>query len=445
MARHSGHPEARKRAAQALFGSWPARCCRNVSRLAKCLPHAPHRGSCLEWLALATCAVSCSAVLNPPVAVRTRGLRRSLGLLRPARRRRGGRLRVAVFRGAQHRGAGFAPRAEGVVARHANWRLAKSLFFQKTRCLRQRCPETHAILFGVSEKRPPPNLVASGTTWTTRRRGPHRASLSHAHDTTASSSLSSPPKPPPPPNKSRDMCAVACPTWIRHPCCILFLTIVSLCAVAVVIRLLAMDPSNGIPPARRLLFDESTTRFADDAPRGGPRRALLFSPLKPVTGFLPAEPYEFSSWSSGSRARGASTSTTRPSAASRRVEADTPASLGAGKPPSRTRAKTRKTRSKREAVCDQKHERLLYVKSRSIVVSLAPVIRRRLRESRCRPSRSKPTRDHVVTSKHRGDGFDDRLGALDRRSTRARASPSSSSAKGIPRPAPARCQIATAA
>jgi hypothetical protein len=94
------------------------------------------------------------------------------------------------------------------------------------------------------------------------------------------------------------MCAVACPTWIRHPCCILFLTIVSLCAVAVVIRLLAMDPSNGIPPARRLLFDESTTRFADDAPRGGPRRALLFSPLKPVTGFLPAEPYEFSSWSS---------------------------------------------------------------------------------------------------------------------------------------------------
>ena len=25
---------------------------------------------------------------------------------------------------------------------------------------------------------------------------------------------------------------------------------------------------------------------------------LLFSPLKPVTGFLPAEPYEFSSWSS---------------------------------------------------------------------------------------------------------------------------------------------------
>ena len=94
------------------------------------------------------------------------------------------------------------------------------------------------------------------------------------------------------------MCAVACPAWIRHPCCILLLTIVSLCAVAVVVRLLSMDPATGIPPARRLLFDDATTRFADDPSRRGPRRALLFSPLKPVTGFLPAEPYEFSSWSS---------------------------------------------------------------------------------------------------------------------------------------------------
>ena len=94
------------------------------------------------------------------------------------------------------------------------------------------------------------------------------------------------------------MCAVACPSWIGHPCCILLLTIGSLCAVAAVVRLLSMHPATGIPPARRLLFDDATTRFADDPSRRGPRRALLFSPLKPVTGFLPAEPYEFSSWSS---------------------------------------------------------------------------------------------------------------------------------------------------
>lgn len=152
-----------------------------------------------------------------------------------------------------------------------------------------------------------------------------------------------------------------------------------------------------------------------------------FSPLS-LTSSPPGRP--------GSRARGASTSTTRPSAASRRAEADTPASPGAGKPPSRTRAKTRKTRSKREAVCDQKHERLLVIqKSRSIQSRLArarhPSASPRVE---CRPSRSKPTRDHVVTSKHRGDGFDDRLGALDRRSTRARASPEFQFREGHPAP-----------
>ena len=195
-----------------------------------------------------------------------------------------------------------APRASSPAMRTGDRQvvalLKQGCYYNALLCIN----ETHAIPFGVSERNaPPPTLVTStvGTTWTTRRRGPHRASHSRALDATASSSLSSPPRPPPPPSptQARDMCTVACPSWVRHPCGTFLLTMVFLCAVAVVIRLLATDPSTGVPRARRLLFDDAMMRFVDDTPRRGPRRALLFSPLKPVTGFLPAEPYEFSSWS----------------------------------------------------------------------------------------------------------------------------------------------------
>ena len=217
------------------------------------------------------------------------------------------------------------------------------------------------------------------------------------------------------------MCAVACPTWIRHPCCIPH-----------PYHRFSVRGGGGHSPARHGSIEwhparaPSALRRIDDAfrgrraPRGGPRRALLFSPLKPVTGFLPAEPYEFSSWSSW-----------QPRTWSFNVNDEAVGSIQArrsgytgfawsGQAPSRTRAKTRKTRSKREAVCDQKTRAFVVVKSRSIVSSRSRPSSVGVSESfHCRPSRSKPTRDHVVTSKHRGDGFDDRLGALDRR-TRAR-------------------------
>ena len=112
---------------------------------------------------------------------------------------------------------------------------------------------------------------------------------------------------------------MGCSTCVRHPCFILTLVIVvriSLltlfshtrltlffqvaCLIGVGLRLLSLEPDTGIPPARRLLADHhtTTTQFINDTPRRGPRRALLFSPLRPVTGVLPADPTEFSSWSS---------------------------------------------------------------------------------------------------------------------------------------------------
>jgi hypothetical protein len=57
--------------------------------------------------------------------------------------------------------------------------------------------------------------------------------------------------------------------------------------------MLSTDSSTGIPSARRRLFEDTTMSFVDDTHRRGPRRALLFSPLTPVTGFLPADPGEF--------------------------------------------------------------------------------------------------------------------------------------------------------
>ena len=89
-----------------------------------------------------------------------------------------------------------------------------------------------------------------------------------------------------------------CPPCVRHPCFILSTVIVVACALGFLLRMLSLDPDSGVPPVRRLLTHDPTTSAINHTPHRAPRRALLFSPLWPTSGFVPANPTQFSSWSS---------------------------------------------------------------------------------------------------------------------------------------------------
>ena len=73
-----------------------------------------------------------------------------------------------------------------------------------------------------------------------------------------------------------------CPGWTRHPAFMVVLILAVGVALAALLRALGEIPGSGVPSA--------------NAAPGGPRRALRFSPVYPVSGFLPADPTRTASW-----------------------------------------------------------------------------------------------------------------------------------------------------
>jgi hypothetical protein len=96
------------------------------------------------------------------------------------------------------------------------------------------------------------------------------------------------------------MSCCLCPGWTRHPAFIVVLVLAVGVALAALLRALGEIPGSGVPsanaaPSRRLLLLRAPPRPERERP-GGPRRALRFSPVYPVSGFLPADPTRFASW-----------------------------------------------------------------------------------------------------------------------------------------------------
>jgi hypothetical protein len=89
---------------------------------------------------------------------------------------------------------------------------------------------------------------------------------------------------PPPQDRALPsaMSCCLCPGWTRHPAFIVVLILAVGVALAALLRALGEIPGSGVPSA--------------NAAPGGPRRALRFSPVYPVSGFLPADPTRFASW-----------------------------------------------------------------------------------------------------------------------------------------------------